>query len=51
MNYDTNKESLKKWLEIYEMKVDLKRALSEVEFGNYQTLINWAADVSEKNGI
>ena len=51
MNSHTNEESLKKWLEIYEMRVDLKRPLLEVEFGNYQTLINWTADVSEKNGI
>ncbi len=48
MNYDTNEESLKKLLEVFEKRIDLKRSFPEVEFGNYQALINWAADVCNK---
>jgi len=48
MNYDINDEPLKKLLEVFEKRIDLKRTFPEVESGNYQALINWAEDVSKK---
>ncbi len=48
MNYNISDESLKKLLEVFEKRNDLKASFPEVECGNLQALINWAAGVSNK---
>ena len=48
MPYDENQDELKKLSDCYEKRQDLKSTFPEVEFGNFQALINWASAVCNK---
>lgn len=49
MTYNTNDIEIKNLLEIYNSRKDLKKVFPEVEFNNFQALINWAAEICKQS--
>ncbi|MDH3764697.1 MAG: class I SAM-dependent methyltransferase [Nitrosopumilus sp.] len=49
MSYNTSDIEIKNLLEIYNSRIDLKEVFPEVEFNNFQALINWAAKICKQS--